>query len=443
MTFARFIPACAGNGPPAHLEAGRFPVHPRVRGERLALWEQHQNDLGSSPRARGTDRPVPPAPGQHRFIPACAGNGSPASARCRAAAVHPRVRGERSHAPGSKQAPSGSSPRARGTGVHGHDAAEVDRFIPACAGNGARWPRPAGPRAVHPRVRGERSLRSSSSRAACGSSPRARGTVPQGLAAFVQRRFIPACAGNGSTPTAPAEATAVHPRVRGERKGSDDQADCSFGSSPRARGTGTACGPPGRSARFIPACAGNGMAGSGDPAAGTVHPRVRGERDQPGLLARADAGSSPRARGTGKPRFDGVVPIRFIPACAGNGRRGWRRVLAGPVHPRVRGERAQSLALEGDMGGSSPRARGTAPAAQDAKNGTRFIPACAGNGSRAVVGSASAPVHPRVRGERIVALLRSWPEGGSSPRARGTDLVHAHQDDRDRFIPACAGNGLP
>ena len=70
----------------------------------------------------------------------------------------------------------------------------------------------------------------------------------------------------------------VHPRLRGERDFSSPLATVFSGSSPPARGTGGGAGCSDGRRRFIPACAGNGSTRSGSAAPLSVHPRLRGER---------------------------------------------------------------------------------------------------------------------------------------------------------------------
>ena len=70
---------------------------------------------------------------------------------------------------------------------------------------------------VHPRMRGERSAPSRLILVDDGSSPHARGTPDAHDAETVQRRFIPACAGNACGGARTPSACAVHPRMRGER----------------------------------------------------------------------------------------------------------------------------------------------------------------------------------------------------------------------------------
>ena len=111
----------------------------------------------------------------------------------------------------------------------------------------------------------------------------------------------------------------VHPRVCGERYLVPHPSLLVDGSSPRVRGTAARLGAGARRDRFIPACAGNGSPSRRSASATTVHPRVCGERIGEGPHKGLDAGSSPRVRGTvrGTPMAGGRV--RFIPACAGNG----------------------------------------------------------------------------------------------------------------------------
>ena len=215
----------------------------------------------------------------------------------------------------------------------------ASRFIPACAGNGSRWPRSARSAAVHPRVCGERWNDGTTDNHDDGSSPRVRGTAGPRARDQACLRFIPACAGNGTYSGHGAARVPVHPRVCGERIAHDTPIPAAHGSSPRVRGTAN----PGVGARdlhrFIPACAGNGGR-SPSPSDGVpVHPRVCGERYAGALVKISEVGSSPRVRGTAADGHRQPRPWRFIPACAGNGRRGSASRPHPAVHPRVCGER--------------------------------------------------------------------------------------------------------
>ena len=70
----------------------------------------------------------------------------------------------------------------------------------------------------------------------------------------------------------------------------------------------------------------------------------------------------------------------------------------------------------------------------------RFIPACAGNRIPDAVRFRKYSVHPRVCGEQKLAEDAVALDNGSSPRVRGTVTVRSLDEDDPRFIPACAGN---
>ena len=183
----RFIPACAGNN--------ALGSSPRVRGT-SARPTLPISAYRSSPRVRGTSQKHYGKPLDLRFIPACAGNISPRSARPSAAPVHPRVCGEH----------------------------QTNRHP-----------------AVHPRVCGEHPKCHILARLRVGSSPRVRGTYTLGNRSSPAARFIPACAGNIWAEAIPGEPlgffVSVHPRVCGEHM--------------------EALGKQSSRDRFIPACAGN------------------------------------------------------------------------------------------------------------------------------------------------------------------------------------------
>ena len=111
---------------------------------------------------------------------------------------------------------------------------------------------------------------------------------------------------------------------------------------------------------------------------------------------------------------------RFIPAYAGNSRRAYVTALPNAVHPRLRGELSVNLIAELRGGGSSPLTRGTPVGSPG------YLP--------------NSAVHPRLRGELLVFLTGWITDGGSSPLTRGTPLEPQTRPNRNRFIPAYAGN---
>ena len=396
---------------------------------------------GSSPRVRGTESIATLSAAPFRFIPACAGNGPIGPSSSGSPSVHPRVCGERGRALEDLVLGDGSSPRVRGTGLALGALAQSRRFIPACAGNGWRSTKQSRSLSVHPRVCGERTELLPGRISTAGSSPRVRGTVDERGLLLLVGRFIPACAGNGYGGSHLRSQRPVHPRVCGERDRFAAQFGRLHGSSPRVRGTVRKTSPEEPRARFIPACAGNGRVYHTDERGRMVHPRVCGERSAWKPASAAYSGSSPRVRGTVGPAESSPDHQRFIPACAGNGTRQPPAVARLAVHPRVCGERAFTNAILADVDGSSPRVRGTDWWHDVHVQRRRFIPACAGNGSSWLRVIVSSSVHPRVCGERANSTPMKSEMVGSSPRVRGTGPGATPAASRRRFIPACAGNG--
>ena len=194
---ARFIPAYAGNA------WSRLPcgpgrsVHPRIRGERNPFSGAAAPARGSSPYTRGT-------PKRRRRVRTCP-------------TVHPRIRGERA--------------------VVGRLGGGLSRLIPAYAGNAAPTALRVSGASVHPRIRGERVVYQNKLWDINGSSPHTRGTLYHTVLRYAGTRFIPAYAGNAVLHVPRHPCTAVHPRIRGERSIGRPSRALLDGSSPHTRGT--------------------------------------------------------------------------------------------------------------------------------------------------------------------------------------------------------------
>ena len=93
------------------------------------------------------------------------------------------------------------------------------------------------------------------------------------------------------------------------------------------------------------------------------------------------------------------------------------------------------------QGGSSPRTRGTVGVGFNPEDRQRLIPAHAGNGAGATSEARPHPAHPRARGERATGVVAGNVAGGSSPRTRGTGALRGFLGRLGRLIPAHAGNG--
>ena len=167
------------------------------------------------------------------------------------------MRGERHCGRHHRADVNGSSPHARGTLRCANVRYKHQRFIPACAGNAIGTQRNFDNHTVHPRMRGERFFLTRVNNVVFGSSPHARGTPVGEFARPEISRFIPACAGNATPPISKMAVSAVHPRMRGERRNIVYNIIVTHGSSPHARGTLAGEVQYQTVNRFIPACAGN------------------------------------------------------------------------------------------------------------------------------------------------------------------------------------------
>ena len=349
--------------------------------------------------------------------------------------VHPRACGERSSDRPSPGLEVGSSPRVRGTRRNGRISGWRSVHPRAC---GERSPIACiVASTVHPRACGERWI-SHHGPSLGGSSPRVRGTPYSQAAPAVHAVHPRACGERRRQPHRDALGT-VHPRACGER-----------GTPAHERLTAS---------RFIPARAGNATVIRHRPFLGRFIPARAGNTSWTDR-SRFLVGSSPRVRGTHVSAMAGISASRFIPARAGNAGSRLEGSGPSPVHPRACGERAPCNCTALTRVGSSPRVRGTRATARrrlcidDGSSprvrGTLSSVAIAALrsvhpracGERPIIGRWSRSrksVHPRACGERGLADCHA-PHVGSSPRVRGTRVTEAGTRDRDRFIPARAGN---
>ncbi len=303
-----------------------------------------------------------------------------------------------------------------------------------------------GSGAVHPRARGEHSISCSSGGATRGSSPRTRGTRVQPGGWRPRWRFIPAHAGNTTCLLSCTAAGTVHPRARGEHEARRQLERAGERFIPAHAGnTFLVVATMGRRARFIPAHAGNTPWSSWRVAAVAVHPRARGEHVP------------------GAQHLD--LLQRFIPAHAGNTSISRHRAEISTVHPRARGEHAiqrrvlvrQLRFIPAHAGntagpasfatpgsGSSPRTRGTRACAVRCWRPQRFIPAHAGNtASRWDGPSTGSGSSPRTRGTPPCSCSCSCSLSGSSPRTRGTLCQTAPSRQRPTVHPRARGEHAP
>ena len=355
--------------------------HPRVCGEHISIAREKVVSSGSSPRVRGTQALVHLVDAHLGIIPACAGNTPRRCRRSRPTRDHPRVCGEHLVFWYRATTKSGSSPRVRGT--RGELALRLRRFgiILACAGNTTMSCSLSACPRDHPRVCGEHVSGFSSVPSSSGSSPRVRGTHGQRRSEVQGRGIIPACAGNTNSSRHRASRTRDHPRVCGEHFSTRPNSCRQTGSSPRVRGTLVLFERREVVVGIIPVCAGNTSGSQISRCLLRDHPRVCGEHGLEKMTIGANAGSSPRVRGTHRKARQDARLQGIIPACAGNTSSRASRPTSRRDHPRVCGEHVGWSLLTKIGRGSSPRVRGTLEQATDEQRHEGIIPACAGNTS--------------------------------------------------------------
>ena len=295
----------------------------------------------------------------------------------------------------------------------------------------------------HPRVRGEKLDLRGGARRRVGSPPRARGKELHAQRSAKHFGITPACAGKSSREDVLTARDKDHPRVRGEKCGRFFRTWEGEGSPPRARGK--ACGHVIWVAftGITPACAGKRIRTRLLPRPAQDHPRVRGEKVAFSVWSVAASGSPPRARGKGQHLFGAWLSAGITPACAGKSRLYRKTRRREGDHPRVRGEKPNSLRASVVSSGSPPRARGKAVQHIQIAHVAGITPACAGKrtvcgGKRRFPGD-----HPRVRGEKPMPIRTLLSSLGSPPRARGKVYLLAVRSGMTRITPACAGKSYP
>ena len=389
---------------------------------------------------RGTRNATSPQFQVRRIIPAYAGNTQCANLDTTDPRDHPRVCGEHLADSVGMSEQAGSSPRMRGTPDLCRALAVGEGIIPAYAGN-TRYGTPCTAlRRDHPRVCGEHQVWCCRDWSCPGSSPRMRGTLERIVNGAHGAGIIPAYAGNTSTTGVFTAYRRDHPRVCGEHEGLKAFTSALGGSSPRMRGTRSACPFGITNCGIIPAYAGNTLLPRRFYPLTRDHPRVCGEHKMKPTTLSGSMGSSPRMRGTHHRSPVACAGGGIIPAYAGNTSccRATQSVCGD--HPRVCGEHASVPALSHLVLGSSPRMRGTRTICKTVQDTSGIIPAYAGNTRHTRPPVARRGDHPRVCGEHVSVTPNAVRFLGSSPRMRGTPSARPILRGEEGIIPAYAGN---
>ena len=388
-------------------------------GEKRSRPKPPHKRSGSPPRVRGEASSTRNSIFWGGITPACAGRRTMPRLLSVSGLDHPRVCGEKMASLAEVVLPLGSPPRVRGEARDRVGGRDGDRITPACAG---RRDRPV-PRAYrfsdHPRVCGEKITTRSPTNCLVGSPPRVRGEERRQKDGNCGHGITPACAGRRNCRRIRAAGYWDHPRVCGEKSSRNTLLFSREGSPPRVRGEAPEISALSSMPGITPACAGRSISSprSGRPL--SDHPRVCGEKRNFSMETCHSQGSPPRVRGeanVGEVRY-GAVGI--TPACAGRSERKRHRSRNSGDHPRVCGEKDLALKGETKMAGSPPRVRGEASLSHHVSLLQRITPACAGRRYTVLREYAVYRDHPRVCGEKACSLQKKRMRSGSPPRVRG------------------------
>ena len=151
------------------------------------------------------------------------------------------------------------------------------------------------------------------------------------------------------------------------------------------------------------------------------------------------SGLSPRVRGNLDALGHFGEAHGSIPACAGEPHPNRPSDGLERVYPRVCGGTSRTKGHRGASTGLSPRVRGNPDCRRGRRYRKRSIPACAGEPRGRRVTEARPRVYPRVCGGTPIADAGGAIGKGLSPRVRGNPTLWLARPERDRSIPACAG----
>ena len=272
-----------------------------------------------------------------------------------------------------------------------------------------------------------------------GSSPRVRGkrtppwALPQG------RRIIPASAGQTARLGGLAGLDADHPRECGANVLFATPAVIAAGSSPRVRGKLLRECRKNMDRRIIPASAGQTHMGTHSLLLSWDHPRECGANTWSGVTAALPYGSSPRVRGKLRVLADERRDVRIIPASAGQTLLPLAIIDVFADHPRECGANRMMVFVTIAMGGSSPRVRGKRMGLRTRFPRLRIIPASAGQTLAEMGRRGEQSDHPRECGANTLLRFSKSTPAGSSPRVRGKRFQRGRRGHMVRIIPASAG----
>ena len=291
----------------------------------------------------------------------------------------------------------------------------------------------------HPRVCGEKPLQSSVNCTMEGLPPRMRGKAQGQVMAGFAFGITPAHAGKRRSIGRLSQPTRDHPRVCGEKCSSVRSASHRRGSPPRMRGKDLPFTCDCESTGITPACAGKRRVEPDCSAVHWDHPRVCGEKGEKNLSQPTATGSPPRVRGKAPRRGHRPPACGITPACAGKSQNCLLLVVVKWDHPRVCGEKPVAMHNCTMTRGSPPRVRGKVCTVPLRPFAVGITPACAGKSAIPCFWPLPHWDHPRVCGEKVFTRKFFCFKVGSPPRVRGKVVQRGAKLAANGITPACAG----
>ena len=190
---------------------------------------------------------------------------------------------------------------------------------------------------------GEKSQESLQGQTALGSPPRGRGKVDGGFLGGCGLGITPAWAGKSQTESFGITSKRDHPRVGGEKSVRSSLINRCLGSPPRGRGKAEAFQTLLIGMRITPAWAGKSSALHTLPCRPRDHPRVGGEKLSCLVRGCRRKGSPPRGRGKVILHPMHCPHGRITPAWAGKRLMHANGFVCPKDHPRVGGEKTKKI----------------------------------------------------------------------------------------------------
>ena len=435
----RSIPARAGEPRPWRCAAAARGVYPRACGGTEPASAPHSAQSGLSPRVRGNPAATGRAIACPGSIPARAGEPGCGHPLRGSSGVYPRACGGTAMRARLTCGIGGLSPRVRGNPDHDAHPHATTGSIPARAGE------PVPPLTdreivgVYPRACGGTRVVVIPASAVMGLSPRVRGNPAPDVGPVVNLGSIPARAGEPPRGARSRSGRAVYPRACGGTANPSRGMAPRLGLSPRVRGNPAGFQIPGHLNRSIPARAGEPVPDTARDQCDRVYPRACGGTSVAATSSWTWTGLSPRVRGNRSAEHPLHRCPGSIPARAGE-----PAIHIGPssppgVYPRACGGTQMFEADTIDLTGLSPRVRGNLVLGHVHHVVPGSIPARAGEPGDLGVQHGPRRVYPRACGGTRRSGCTTRPSPGLSPRVRGNRTPAHHCGERNRSIPARAG----